>query len=100
MSKRKSLFGDLVAAARTAAGVRQADVAARCGCSAAWVAKVEAGTGRASPAMVLELVAMLGLDQREAVDAYLRDSRVYGLVELREAELVAEVEALRGRVAS
>ena len=74
-SKRHKALIDLLIAKREAAGMTQADLAARLGEYQSFVARLESGQRRVDVVEFLELAEALGFDPAKAISALKKMSR-------------------------
>jgi transcriptional regulator with XRE-family HTH domain len=74
-SKRHKALIDLLIAKREAAGMTQADLAARLGEYQSFVARLESGQRRVDVVEFLELAEALGFDPAKAISALKKTSR-------------------------
>jgi len=74
-SKRHKALIDLLIAKREAAGMTQADLAARLGEYQSFVARLESGQRRVDVVEFLELAETLGFDPAKAISALKKMSR-------------------------
>ena len=74
-SKRHKALIDLLIAKREAAGMTQADLAARLGEYQSFVARLESGQRRVDVVEFLELAEALGFDPAKAISALKKVSR-------------------------
>jgi transcriptional regulator with XRE-family HTH domain len=74
-SKRHKALIDLLIGKREAAGMTQADLAARLGQYQSFVARLESGQRRVDVVEFIELAEMLGFDPAKAISALKKTSR-------------------------